>query len=402
MRLSNYIERIDIGNDSFLISLLTNSIVKAQEKITNETLQELGSERLTMLVDNGLVTELNEEEEANFADDLFNHMWNNANVPPSVTIAPSLSCNLACPYCYEVEQGVDTQSDIISEYNMQKILAFLSKKKITDIALYGGEPLLHRNKSVLVPLFDYIMNNNGTINVTTNGTQLDAFREYINKKCISIVQITMDGMKCKHDQYRVTKGGKGTYDDILSNVDMVVKSGAKLTIRMNVNADNYSSCKELEKYLLKRYSEFDNFAVYFAPIRGDMCDFSYGEKEFIHPVTYNLRSSIAISKTMPPPKTFFCSTTSKSGSLVFAPCGVWNCWHFVGQEDKKLFGYDELERSQSYHTVLPQFSDQCIQCKYRFLCAGDCIVDWDNGCDMEKKSEIFSNSIASIINERQV
>ena len=60
----------------------------------------------------------------------------------SLTIAPTLGCNFACPYCYE-----NARTGVMSEGTQDALLSYVEGKLRTgtrslDITWYGGEPLL--------------------------------------------------------------------------------------------------------------------------------------------------------------------------------------------------------------------------------------------------------------------
>lgn len=397
MRVSNYVEFI---NNKYIISLITNAVIEMPLDFNYPNdFYELDDNAIESLIKNGILTYLSEEEEKFFVQDLLKKIWNLNNNKPAVTIVPSLYCNLACPYCYERDYGVDSQIDIINEKNMKKIIDFLKKKEINSIALYGGEPLLKRNKKILEPLLKYISSKKGSVNVTTNGTEILEYSDFMHQGCISTLQITMDGMKEEHDKYRVSKKGHGSFDTIIKNIDAIINKNVNIRIRMNINKENTESSHQLKKMLTKRYENKSNIHIYFAPIKGEMCDFEYGDDGFLHPLTNQIQSDFQQKTIASLPTGSFCSTTSKAGSFVFAPNGIWNCWHDVGIEDKKILDYSEFNLESSTHSRLPQFSEPCSSCKYLLLCAGDCLVENKGNCDIEHKEKMFKNSFKQILEE---
>lgn len=398
MRLSSYIDIINTDKGYFVISLITNAILKISSDITKRfNLDDFDQNTIDLLKKNGILTSLSEIDEKNFANDFLKKIWEMNNSKTSVTIVPSLFCNLTCPYCYERDYGVDSQSELMSEVHMKVVIDFLKEKDIKSIALYGGEPLLKRNKKLLKPLLEFITNEEGSINVTTNGTEIGNYEEYLHSNCISTVQITIDGMQDEHDKYRVTRQGQGSFDDIMCNIDMLIHKNVDIRIRMNVNKENLESCTNFQNMILKKYSDKKNLYVYFAPIKGEMCDFEYGEENLKHPLTNQLQLNLKKNAIASLPTGSFCSTTSKNGSFVFAPNGIWNCWHDVGLGDKKLYNYDNFKFDSSPHTELPQFSEPCVSCKYILFCAGDCLVEDQGYCDIGKKTQMFQNSFRQIL-----
>lgn len=91
-----------------------------------------------------------------------------------VTIGPTLSCNMRCPYCFESEQNGSMTSE-----TADKLIKFIQDQIITEnitsvrISWYGGEPLLEMERisqisNALIPFCDKreVMYN---AEITTNG-----------------------------------------------------------------------------------------------------------------------------------------------------------------------------------------------------------------------------------------
>lgn len=85
--------------------------------------------------------------------------WEKEDEDPSsfsLTINPTLDCNMRCWYCYENHQKSRTMSTEISE----RIFKFISKKmaepdlKEFNLSFFGGEPLI-RYRSIVQPLTEH-------------------------------------------------------------------------------------------------------------------------------------------------------------------------------------------------------------------------------------------------------
>src|SRR5690606_23118219 len=64
----------------------------------------------------------------------------------SLTIAPTLDCNMCCPYCYE-----DKNKTVMSEEIQNKLIDFVERHlkdypniESFTVTWYGGEPLLQK------------------------------------------------------------------------------------------------------------------------------------------------------------------------------------------------------------------------------------------------------------------
>ena len=110
-----------------------------------------------------------------------------------LTIAPTISCNLCCPYCFEVTKP----KGIISREICDKIIEFIKKtqdKPFIDLNWFGGEPLLAIKQ---IRYFLEKLNENDikiiSHSIVTNATllkdsALDVFKDYP----LTSIQVTFD------------------------------------------------------------------------------------------------------------------------------------------------------------------------------------------------------------------
>lgn len=133
-------------------------------------------------------------------------------------------CNLACSYCYFFFGGDDSYKNhppVMRHNTISDIADFLAQG-IQDLGIetlnlyfHGGEPLLQRKID-----FDAMCNTfserlsftNLLLGLQTNATLID--EEWIDlfKKHKVSVGVSVDGDKETHDQYRIDKKGKGSYE----------------------------------------------------------------------------------------------------------------------------------------------------------------------------------------------
>jgi len=147
------------------------------------------------------------------------------------------NCNFRCQYCkfannYYSNKNYKRKSMELSTIK-KSIDFFISNAKYIiektkrDLVLgfYGGEPLLEFNKIMksidyLETKFNYIFDR-FRFSMTINGS---LFNKTIIKKLIKYnfqLLVSLDGSKNIHDRYRVYKNGKGTFNDILNNLNLI-------------------------------------------------------------------------------------------------------------------------------------------------------------------------------------
>lgn len=350
------------------------------------------------LFKNGIVTKLSPDSEKAFAESLLHSLWDFQEKPNGVVLAPTFLCNLDCSYCYQKDYDKPRQKTMSFE-EIQIFLTFLQNNNINRVTLFGGEPLLMSNYDRLEPVLKFIKTSDVSCYAVTNGTELDAYSEYMGADCISRVQITLDGDEEHHDAFRKKKNGKGSWRQIYSNIKKAIECGVFVSVRMNVNSKNLTSCQDTKIQLEKKYKHTGLIECYLGRISGEKGDLSYHDKadSLYHPAMQHL------FKFYPNhffPKSSYCSKTARFKSLIFAPTGIWDCWHHAGDRSYKIGDYAEILKDDGIlHNLrtkkLLQFSAPCITCKYLFICAGDCLVfrSSPGSCDKERKQMVFYENI---------
>ena len=225
-----------------LADLFENSPVDKIEKIHPQFFQ--------VLCQNGfLVNEnLNEYEE-------LLHQWDmedNDESKFTLTVNPTLKCNLRCWYCYEDH---DNPPQDLSSETLNAIKRFIEsvidnpKLKHFQLSFFGGEPFLRYNQ-VIFPLISYsynlckTLNKNISVNFTTNGVLItDKYIRQLSSFNIPMsFQITLDGNKTFHNSTRVGKNKNGTYSTIINNIRKLAEIQQTVVyLRCNYTANNLQS-----------------------------------------------------------------------------------------------------------------------------------------------------------------
>ncbi len=161
----------------------------------------------------------------------------------------TLDCNFRCTYCYQFHDPIRMDDKI--EADMIQYVTEASKKYQQILFVwFGGEPLLEmdRMKTMSQKMIEICNKNDCDYSaaMTTNGyllnedilCNLEAMR-------IKKTQITLDGTAKHHDLTRPHMDGSGTFDVIYNNILKVLRLNLDLTLRINVNADNYSEIENL-------------------------------------------------------------------------------------------------------------------------------------------------------------
>ncbi|PNG23752.1 GRRM system radical SAM/SPASM domain protein [Streptomyces sp. A244] len=155
--------------------------------------------------------------------------------PPSVqtqlaVVQATPFCNIRCRYCYLPDRG---SSEVISMATLERIADQLSKSRHVRDALtvvwHAGEPLrlpiqfyreafdVFRNRDWGDVDLSFSMQTNAMM---INQSWCDLFSEYkVN------VGVSLDGPAELHDQNRVDRAGRGTFDRVMRGVRLLQDSG---------------------------------------------------------------------------------------------------------------------------------------------------------------------------------
>jgi uncharacterized protein len=137
---------------------------------------------------------------------------------------------------------------------------------------FGGEPLL--NLDVLVYLSKRIRNiaeHRGAAYgsyVVTNGSLLTSpVADRLVEAGVDRAQVTLDGTAQGHDQRRPFKGGRPSYEVIVSNLSSI-RDTISIAVRMNVDQGNRSAIPALISDLARRgiFSGRKRVSVYASPV----------------------------------------------------------------------------------------------------------------------------------------
>jgi uncharacterized protein len=157
------------------------------------------------------------------------------------------TCNLDCKYCFFLskgrlyEGGSQRMEDDVHDAYIRQLLAAQPNSEV-NIAWQGGEPTLmglpfFRRSIELVAKYkkpgQKILHT-----IQTNGVLLDDEWARFFRAHGFLVGLSIDGPKDMHDAYRVAKGGRGTFDQVMRAWDCLVRNQVEVNILCTVHAAN--------------------------------------------------------------------------------------------------------------------------------------------------------------------
>jgi uncharacterized protein len=168
-------------------------------------------------------------------------------------------CNLDCSYCFFLSKEMlypgsrfRMADDLLETYLRQLIEAHSTVPEVT-IAWQGGEPTLmgldfFRRSVELVER--YLKPGQRALHtIQTNGTLLDPEWAAFFREHDFLVGISIDGPREIHDTYRLNKGGKGSFDEVMRGVGLLREAGVDWNALTTIHAANGDRGLEVYRFL---------------------------------------------------------------------------------------------------------------------------------------------------------
>jgi uncharacterized protein len=337
------------------------------------------------------------------------------NVPPSFHLLAKPTgavCNLNCAYCFFLTKEklypgsrFRMTDELLEEYIRQ----YIDAQQIPEVTIswQGGEPTLMGvdffKKSIEYQQKYKKPHMTFQNSMQTNGVLLDDEWCQFFKENNFLIGISIDGPKELHDAYRVDKGGKGSFDRVMSGLQYLQKHNVDFNILTTVHAANGDY--PLEVYRFFR-DEIGAKFFQFIPIVERENETGYQEGNTVTDRTvkakqygnfligifdewvYNDVGDVFVQIH----DVSLGAWLGRSPSLcIFSPtCGnsmamehngdMYSCDHFVepgyflgnireepmvnlvGSEKQRKFGQDKQDSLPNY----------CLECDVRFACNGGC------------------------------
>jgi uncharacterized protein len=289
--------------------------------------------------------------------------------------------------------------DLVVRY-FRYIDTFPHNQSKQNIELFGGEPLMKSTRKTVETIVKLGVDRGYTFTATTNGVQLDHFRDLLSPTKIARLLVTLDGPREIHDARRINTSGHGTFARIVSNIKAATDEGVMVSIRTNVDRDNLAHLPAFidsldEVGLLGRR----NVTVFAAPVKPSLGSLATSEllshSELIEFLSRDRRLlALRDEKNQGSVNSWdfswgeqsrYCGAVSSS--LLLDPEGlVFTCNEVVGQpehavgqfrDDTVEFFADKYSRWRKRSVVA---LEQCLGCQVALVCAGGCAIrGWHEG-----------------------
>lgn len=371
--------------------------IKTKYDVTDDEFQEAYNEVSTLKDENLL-----------FSDDAYKDIVIDAKNRPTSLKALCLNvahtCNLSCEYCFAKGGKYQGPDAIMTMDVAKKAIDFLIEESGShynlDIDFFGGEPLL--NWDLVKETVAYAKgkeekyNKKFNFTLTTNGVLLDDDKiDFLNENMKNVV-LSLDGRKEKHDEFRKTLNGKGSFDTVVPKFqNFVKKRGDKeYYMRGTFTANNLDFTEDIKTYL---DLGFDRTSL--EPVVGDP-DSDFALKNEHLPIIFDQYEKLAdmLIEGIDKDENFVfyhymidldngpCVYKRISGCgsgteyMAVTPTGeLYPCHQFVGNKEFKI---GDLDRGIERKDLIEDFKGcnaysrkECQDCWAKLYCSGGCAAN---------------------------
>jgi len=321
-------------------------------------------------------------------------------------------CNLDCEYCYYLEKedlypntpSFKMSDEALESFTRQYIYAQPVDAPYVIFTWQGGEPtLLGLNFFKKALAFQKKYERPGLEirnSFQTNGTRLDDEWAKFFSDNNFLVGISIDGPEDLHDEFRLDKRGRGSFQDVMRGLEYLLKYDVQFNTLTCVQSSNSSYPVKVYHFLKKIGSTFMQFIPIVEPegdgkvsyrsvkprMYGTFLNGVFDEwlrrKDVGHIFVQDFDVTLNLVMGYPSPICFHAETCGHA--LAIEHNGdLYSCDHFVFPDyrlgnimEKSMQSMHESERQQKFgmdkKDTLPQY---CRDCKFLSVCNGGCPKD---------------------------
>lgn len=179
-----------------------------------------------------------------------------------VRISVTDRCDLRCNYCMPLNnKNFIKKEEILTIQNLMTISKGLINLGIKKFRITGGEPLIRKGIKDYIEFLNY-QKNKGELEeilLTTNGTQLSKYAEFLFKNDVKRINVSIDSLD-PNKFCLITNGG------ILENVINGTKKAKNLGIKIKINTVLLKNVNDDEIIKMVKWCSSNNFNLSFIEV----------------------------------------------------------------------------------------------------------------------------------------
>lgn len=293
------------------------------------------------------------------------------------TIFPTTDCNARCFYCFELGRSRIPMSKETALKTAQYIKEHCNCEKVS-ISWFGGEPLF--NQAAIETICDGLHKENVEFRSTmvSNGYLFNAetVQKAVTDWNLQRVQITLDGTEPVYNKAKAYIYREGSaYKQVLHNIGLLLDSGVRVQIRLNMDLYNADDLLALIEELAQRFEGKKGLYVYAhhlfdgdKPMAGMHTDEEWEKRDEAMRrleekiARCGLASTGGISKNIKPNH---CMADSGRSVTILPDGNIGLCEHFSETEFAGRLDSDRLDDKMvaSWNERMPEIPE-CADCFY--------------------------------------
>ena len=313
------------------------------------------------------------------------------------TILTTTDCNARCFYCYEIGiRRIPMSEEIAAE--AADYIHRVSGGKPVSLQWFGGEPLYNRKviDIICTKLQEHGVEYESTM--VSNGYYLD--EETVQRARddwhLKRVQITIDGTEKLYNRIKAyIDADENPYRRVMDNIRHALAAGIRVTVRLNMDANNAEDLCLLADDLAERFSAYSNLDIYAALIQkfaGGIHPFETREEteNKYSALRDRLRKS-GLLRIKPIPDSLLLSRcmADENASEVILPDGrTGRCEHFSEDTVTGHIQDDQRDPAVTQKWKEPLQVPECNQCALYPVCKKLQMCPWHESCCTELSRKI--------------
>lgn len=319
----------------------------------------------------------------------------------AVSLAVAQKCNLGCTYCYAEGGDFGAKARNMPLETATKSVDYLldnaDEGGRVNLAFLGGEPLMNRQVLRAATLYakEEAAKRNVQVgySITTNGSLVNEEDASFFDRHRFAVTVSLDGVGETHNRLRPFKSGRGSYEQILPRVKMLLSHSTQMQVsaRVTVTPDNLNLKETLDQLIALGFQ-----SVGFSPMLSSPTKMGQMEKGDLDQMLQQMiecgkEFELRLAKGEPYPFSNVQTALKEihKGSHRPYPCGagagylgvsadgdLFACHRFVGEQDA---GMGSVTKGRDPQLQQEWLSDRhvhkqepCNSCWARYLCGGGC------------------------------
>jgi uncharacterized protein len=308
---------------------------------------------------------------------------------------------MACSYCFNNQGRYDFDNrEVMSEETAYNAIDFLMSNCSSqcDVSFFGGEPLTQFGLIKKVVEYaearsrsDYV---NISFHITTNGILVaPEIADFLKQHCFSII-VSLDGDQDTHDYHRHFANGRGTYQEVMNGVKMLLAvygSQDRILIRGTYTHQQTDFAKSF-RHLVR--NGFENISI--EPATGNRLEEYVIKMEDLSTITEEYGRLAQDYEAVHPRVGFFHFThileNLHRGRMIDRPCGaadgymlvapngdLYPCHrivaarYLIGNVNEIAQGSDLHEEVRNrFRSATTNNRPSCQACWARNVCGGSC------------------------------